>query len=216
MAITQDSRTTLNSFDLERERQMIEPKKKLIDIASGIIRKPFVIDNTNREVIQALFMYFTHDQEFEQSGICANPSLRKGLMIYGEVGTGKTVILKSFCKMFRVKFITAREVSRAFMVEGWDAIDRFGLKSYYQGKPIHTAFDDLGFEQDCNLYGNKVNVMAEILTDRYEKWRDADMRTFATTNMDAESIAEAYGDKVKSRIREMFNYIPLTGEDRRK
>jgi DNA replication protein DnaC len=69
------------------------------------------------------------------------------------------------------------------------------------------CFDDLGAEQSLKYYGNECNVMGEILLSRYEYFVSHDMLTHITTNLSATEMEDLYGNRVRSRLREMFNLI---------
>jgi hypothetical protein len=81
-------------------------------------------------------------------------------------------------------------------------------------KRFGHCFDDLGEEAVKTIYGNKVNVMKEILQNQYERFGNTTIHL--TTNLNGKDIEEQYGSRVKSRMREMFNWIELKGNDRRK
>ena len=49
--------------------------------------------------------------------------------------------------------------------------------------------------------------MAEILLSRYDLFTTHNMLTHLTTNLSATEIEEYYGNRVRSRMREMFNLI---------
>jgi DNA replication protein DnaC len=49
--------------------------------------------------------------------------------------------------------------------------------------------------------------MAEILLSRYDQFISQDMLTHITTNLSASEIENAYGSRVRSRLREMFNLL---------
>jgi DNA replication protein DnaC len=49
--------------------------------------------------------------------------------------------------------------------------------------------------------------MAEILTNRYEHFVESKAITHITTNLSASEIEKAYGNRVRSRLRQMFNLI---------
>lgn len=80
------------------------------------------------------------------------------------------------------------------------------------------CFDDLGIEQNMKHFGNESNVMAEILLSRYDLLRYRGIITHATTNLNANELEKLYGNRVRSRLREMFNLItfPENAEDLRK
>ena len=49
--------------------------------------------------------------------------------------------------------------------------------------------------------------MGEILISRYEVFRQRDVLTHITTNLNAEELQEKYGERIRSRMREMFNLV---------
>jgi hypothetical protein len=69
------------------------------------------------------------------------------------------------------------------------------------------CFDDLGTENNLKLYGNECNVMAEILLSRYDLFVSRKLITHLTTNLSASEIEAAYGNRLRSRLREQFNLI---------
>jgi hypothetical protein len=80
---------------------------------------------------------------------------------------------------------------------------------------IGVCFSDIGTEDIKNNFGNKTNVMADIIFNRYKNNVVGDL-THAETNLSANQIEEFYGQRIRSRFSEMFNWIVITGEDRRK
>ena len=52
-------------------------------------------------------------------------------------------------------------------------------------------------------------VMAEILLSRYDLFVSKGMLTHATTNLSASELEERYGNRVRSRMREMFNLVAV-------
>ncbi len=73
--------------------------------------------------------------------------------------------------------------------------------------PRIYCFDDLGTENSLKYYGNECNVMAEVLLSRYELFIQKKMLTHLTTNLSATEIENLYGNRVRSRMREMFNLV---------
>lgn len=184
------------------------------------IMEGFVIDEGNFRVVQMLIMYFTSDPEFTKMG--KNYSLNKGILLTGPVGTGKTILMKVFDSWLHNVGFTDREfvitstrtVERDFTEKGNEIIDYYGKGSY---KSDFTArvycFDDLGLESSSSKhFGNGYNVMAEVIMDRY----DLRLLTHATTNLVPEDFREIYGERILSRMYEMFNCVVIDGKDRRK
>jgi len=50
-------------------------------------------------------------------------------------------------------------------------------------------------------------VMGEILLSRYDLFISKGIPTHVTTNLSASEIEEKYGNRVRSRMREMFNLV---------
>ncbi len=65
---------------------------------------------------------------------------------------------------------------------------------------------------NANHYGTKLNVIEEVIEERYRKG----LLTHLTTNLSEDDILDAYGDRVYSRLKSMVNYHTITGEDFRK
>lgn len=59
--------------------------------------------------------------------------------------------------------------------------------------------------------------MGEILISRYEVFKQKDILTHITTNLNAEELQEKYGERIRSRMRAMFNLIsfPSNSYDKR-
>jgi len=49
--------------------------------------------------------------------------------------------------------------------------------------------------------------MAEILLNRYDFFVSKRMLTHITTNLSASELESIYGNRIRSRMREMFNLI---------
>lgn len=85
-------------------------------------------------------------------------------------------------------------------------------------EPKIYCFDDLGVENNLKFYGNECNVMAEILLSRYDLFISHGMLTHITTNLNSSEIEDLYGNRVRSRLRSMFNLISFSEQspDKRK
>lgn len=180
----------------------------------------FEIDEQNRTLVYKLALYFTDNEEFN----CEGYSLKKGLLIMGNVGTGKTDLMKFFQKNKKrcYRIVTCNLVSDDYLIykEELESVYSTPIEKplydpavFFQ-KYIGNCFDDLGTEENKNAYGNKKNVMADVITSIYAK---GDFEKFhITTNLTKEEIEAKYGTRVLSRIKEMFNIFSYTGKDRRK
>jgi len=172
----------------------------------------FAIDSDDLNLIYKLLVYAIGDKEnAEKHGI----DLWKGLLLCGPIGCGKTSFLKLisyFCPretQFLVK--PTREISFEFEKDGYSVINLYSKGSYFKiaGMPVPKVycFDDLGLEQTPKYYGNECNVMAEILLARYDLFVTKHMLTHITTNLSASELEAIYGNRIRSRMREMFNLV---------
>lgn len=152
-------------------------------------------------------------------GISGELDPGKGLWLYGNIGTGKTSMLrivKSFCREVRGAKADGKPYSFA-IVRISDVVTAFSGKSHkgvneYADNPS-IAYDDVGTETiSSNHYGNTENLMQYILQRRYGR----DYITHATSNISPEGIRKAYGDRVYDRCREMFNFVEMKGKSFRK
>ena len=158
--------------------------------------------------IQKLICYFLKD---EVMAVNFNLDLSKGILLSGPVGCGKTTLMTLMRHVAQpnYKFIvkTCRDISFEFIKEGYQTIQKYshGNNSYNEFK--NYCFDDLGVETNLKYYGNECNVMAEIILSRYDIFISKKVITHITSNLSATEIETAYGNRVRSRLREMLNLI---------
>jgi ATPase subunit of ABC transporter with duplicated ATPase domains len=149
----------------------------------------------------------------------------RGIYLFGGLGAGKTIIMQAMQELARTieERLTSAEV--AFTPRSF----RFGfcrdiahelqrtsrtdsLRAYFSGTRL---FDDLGNEEEKKIYGNSVNAMAEILIARYNAWQASGLITHCTSNLPPHDCAAVYGDRIGSRVFELFNHVYLDGRDKR-
>lgn len=182
-----------------------------------------VVDDTNREVMFALCRYFTGHEAFEK--MQEGWSLNKGIMLCGLQGRGKSFVMSLFASNQRrsYKVISCRVLADKFADDGHEVLHVWSNPLYvpthhdtFWQNEIGVCFDDLGTENTKKNYGNQVNVMENIILNRYDMGSMPYYYTHVTTNLSSDEIEQAYGTRVRSRMRQMFNMITLGGEDRRK
>lgn len=148
-------------------------------------------------------------------------SLKKGFYIFGDLGCGKSTfmsLLAEFKKMNNdstFRFMTVSEVCQAYKQSG--SIDRFTFnEDGIQCKPATYCFDELGREPKVvDNYGTKMDVISQVLQDRYVLWQSKGVITHLITNLDFEELGNRYGEFIKERIVEMCNVIEFKGESKR-
>ena len=108
-------------------------------------------------------------------------------------------------KKFFVK--TCRDISFEFIKDGYEVIHRYSHGHNTHAEHKNYCFDDLGTENNLKYFGNECNVIAEIILSRYDIYTSKNIQTHITTNLSASEIENAYGNRVRSRLRHMLNLI---------
>ncbi len=139
-------------------------------------------------------------------------SRETGLLLMGDVGRGKTTILKairqvllnmtSLSKEYDL-IISATQIAKACAdVERIDNLSR---------RPL-LIVDDIGTEpSEVQHYGTTYTPMSEILEARYNELST----TILTTNASKEELEEYYGKRIFDRMREQYRLIVFRGESYR-
>jgi DNA replication protein DnaC len=158
--------------------------------------------------IQKLICYFLKDEVMAAN---FNLDLSKGILLSGPVGCGKTTLMTLMRHVAQpnYKFImkTCRDISFEFIKEGYQTIQKYSNRNNSHSEYRNYCFDDLGVETNLKYYGNECNVMAEIILSRYDIFISKQVITHITSNLSATEIETAYGNRVRSRLREMLNLI---------
>lgn len=200
-------------------------------IGSAYIGRPFVIDDSNRFVIENMIRWIHGDNEGlkaidPQTGQVVPGRINAGIFIGGPTGTGKSVLMEVmsiYCKIDNVQVDVEANVRRCLswpcvrVDEVCESFTTSGVMEKYKRMNV-VAFQDVGAEPTESVYmGNRVNVFRQILESRGDR---RGIITLITSNHridgQAKILTDKYGDRVVSRLREMCNYYELKGEDRRK
>ena len=169
----------------------------------------FKIVETDYIIVYKLIAYFLKD---EPTCFQYNINLNKGILLSGPVGCGKTTLMNLMKHLTPIehKFLIkpCRDINFEFIQDGYQIIHKYSIGKLYESQPKTICFDDLGVENNLKYFGNECNVMAEILLSRYDIFITKKIQTHITTNLSASEIESHYGNRVRSRLRNMMNLIP--------
>lgn len=155
------------------------------------------------QYLKLLASYYIGDEnEYKQD---------KGFLFVGGTGTGKTALATAIAKnpLYNYEITTAKNISECYEI---------GEDHWQQWLNPNKAIiiDDMGDEKAAQLEYKKgqIEVIDELLKLRY---KDKSYNNIViTTNMNGDSISERYGDRLRSRMREMFNIVNFGTKDLRR
>tara|TARA_R110000744_G_C19362162_1_gene561518 strand:- start:253 stop:909 length:657 start_codon:yes stop_codon:yes gene_type:complete len=182
-------------YDFQKVLVYLNAKGKLL------FGSEFHIYDEDKAIVLQLCNYMVRDfANCRRHGI--DPD--KGILLSGPVGCGKTSLMKLVRHIVPHRrpydIIPARNVAFGFNHIGFKIIEDYGNGRFY-------CFDDLGVEPMGRHFGKDCNVMGEIILSRYELFLASGIPTHGTTNLNAKELEERYGNRVRSRMRRMFNLI---------
>lgn len=177
------------------------------------LSKIFTVDENNEKFLNYIFQYFSNDEKFETE---VGGNLKKGLFIFGAVGVGKTSsleIIRIISRKYNLKKMWFSKRSTQEIVSEFNASSHreIVIQKYIKGL---IMFDDLGSEIEGSNYG-KEDIFIRILEMRYNQFIEKGTKTHITSNYNFNQLKKRYGERVYDRLKEMFNFLELTGESRR-
>lgn len=180
----------------------------------------FEIDDKN--YYNNLLYYFSDDSKCEWD-------LSKGLLIHGKKGLGKSLSLKIIQKMYYFRLRHGMlQPKKSFGFFGMESVARFGTDDFYNSLEKSMFLDEVMREtaddsKVINNYGTKEKPFSTGMHQMYRRFCDKGILYHFTTNFwnipnkpDGQMIADAYGNEIHDRLKEMCNIVELKGESKRK
>lgn len=187
--------------------------------------KGFVIDGFNERAYKAAAGWIS-GREFkaDSPGLENRTAVRgdhaKGFYVAGRPGSGKSLFMSVLSMACSVSGLQYSHAGRSFPL-GLVSVRaetichdyaRNGDLEFYIKTPV-LCVHDIGSESKETLYmGNRCEVIRQLIEARGDA---SGQFTFVTSNFRYDRIKERYGDRAHSRLFSMFNYLELSGTDRR-
>lgn len=144
---------------------------------------------------------------------------KSGLLLYGDIGTGKTTALKALCRVINAACVAEGDKDRLndcgseviVIVRAKDIVNAWQNDLDRYKRMLHTellAIDELGVEViDVKTYGNSSEPIIDLLSTRYDRQKV----TAVSSNLDLKQVSERYGMRMADRFNEMFHKVAYIG-----
>lgn len=166
-----------------------------------------IVNEYNIDIIKALCFKVSKDIRFESE---LNLSFKKGMIIQGDYGRGKSYLVKLLKDNGRLPF----SIHSMLSIE--EAVNKEGMYELNLTNDNITVIEDLGVEAiKQNHYKNSFNWFEKWVLKMYEQEKPFE-NLIITTNLNADEIEERYTGRVRSRLAQRMNLLTLTGEDMRR
>lgn len=143
-------------------------------------------------------------------------SNNRGLFMFGNCGTGKTVMCKIILRLVRMQYSDYNSQ----WCKMYDSVSNLSSEEKVnqiigdiKGKRnVLTIIDDFGKESLLNNYGNKRETFSDIVdvADRFGTL------LVASTNLDVDTLKARYGDRTIDRLKGMCRFVYFSGDSFRK
>lgn len=196
-------------------KQLYRPKSKIENLNKGVgifeeiakLLEPNFKSKQVKEIIEFILQW----------SFCSGNVIdfKKGFLIKGNTGRGKTFLFKAwiyFLKQYEIRFqhngvnyLLSPQIHHAKKIAGEYQSPSGGYSIIEKYSKLNClCIDDIGTEpENSGNYGNKINVIVEIINNREE----AGLLTFGTSNV--ADLTKIYDDRTISRMSKLFNIKTL-------
>lgn len=181
----------------------------------------FQIDQNNANTVNLLCLWANRSETFED--VRTARYFDKGVLISGNVGTGKTELMRIL--NFYLKYLKSHYAYQSSIV--WKFSDEFkksGHSCFDGHQEKNRYYDELALtdektgvpvNENVQHYGDKILIGERLIMLRYNAFKNYGFQTHFTTNCNPEMLEVIYGKRAFSRLMEMCNFLSLNGNDRR-
>lgn len=156
----------------------------------------------------------------------SNNNTKKGILVIGGLGVGKSAMMKVLQRLFkdteaRFKWVNAYDLKDLSEVHTTSQIKEM----YGYDLKMDLYIDDIGISVDVKRYGNTVNIITELLMERYDLFIGTGYKTHLSSNLltsitndihNTPTLKSVYGARILDRVKEMTEVITFKGDSQRK
>lgn len=189
--------------------------------------RDFEVDDHNKQVLRFLTYYFNGCKKAEEVFPDEDYRINKNILLIGEPGTGKTMLMQIFSDYLRLtgnvnQFVNISSTQLMNYYKINNHIDKFTFNELahpekFEGEPFNVCLNDLGLQtENQRSYGTLLTqVTDEFLFARYEIFQQMNVRYHITSNLTVKDLKERFENRLVERFKS-FNVIELRGGSRRK
>lgn len=218
-----------SEYDMSNEDECIMHANFIVSLGNNYMGREFrsfELDDNNKKVLRFLLYYFNGSQFAESVFPDEDYRIHKNLLLIGDPGTGKTIIMQIFSDYLQLTQnpnyflnMSVTQMMNYYKINGH--IDRYTYNELAggntDGKPMNVCLNDIGLEtENQKSYGTSLDsVINEFLYARYEIYQQYSIKYHITSNLTVKEFKNRFGNRLVDRFKG-FNVITLTGESRRK
>lgn len=189
-----------------------------IDEVAHALTTAVKVEIENRHCTPQLQEYMAYIKQVAQ--FFTNPGPKFGLALMGTPGNGKTTMARAIKAVIdtiaelaiindrggsKAEMVTAKQLVRLYRTD-FDKWDKMCIRPF-------LIIDDFGEEPvEVMDYGNVINPVIDLLSQRYDQQR----LTIITTNVTNKQIRKTYGDRIADRFNEMMKVVVFASPSYRK
>lgn len=188
--------------------------------------KAFLVDDYNKDILRFLLYYFNNNQLAETVFPNERYKISNNLMLCGEVGVGKTMLMQVFEKYLHITnnpnaFYNLSVTQMINYYKMHNHLDRYTYNETgserYEGNPVNVCLNDIGLQTHLHFGTDTKVLVTDFFHARNEIWAQQGKFAHITTNLTPSELKEYFNDGV-GRLTDRFktyNVINLKGESRR-
>lgn len=188
--------------------------------------KEFEVDDYNRKILRFLLYYFNGSKLAEEVFPDRDYKVHKSLLICGDVGTGKTLLMQLFSEYLKrtnnINFFENLSVTQMLnYYKLHNHLDKYtyneeGAKTF-GGNAVNVCLNDVGLQSHIHFGQDTKVVIDDFFHARAELWAQNGKYAHVTTNLTPSELKDYFTDDYGRLVDRLKNYniIHLNGGSRR-